>query len=72
MPRVSDKQAKNERAQIRFLGSWSLKHANLAANSGSIRPLLTPAAVTADIEDIRGFIENSNVQKLIKKVKHLM
>lgn len=42
-------------AQIRFFGSRSSKHANLAANSGSIRPLLTPAAVTADIEVLISF-----------------
>lgn len=47
---------KKERAQIRFLGSWSSKHANLAANSGSIRPLLTPAAATADIEVLISFL----------------
>lgn len=64
--RVGDKQTKEkkkekeekkkERAQIRFLRSWSSKHANLAANSGSIRPLLTPAAVTADIEVLISFL----------------
>lgn len=54
--RKEKEEKKKERAQIRFLRSWSSKHANLAANSGSIRPLLTPAAVTADIEVLISFL----------------